>query len=215
VPTPDKARRIRETSIARILKSRRIRRVTAPEVLAVLRKPPLTVAPGTIEAAIPHIRVLIECPRVVERQLKDAHRRLDRLCGLLAEPTESEPGQVNEQRDAAIHGRIVLATLLAEGWEALRRRDYHALRTLCGTAPVTTRSGNSCIVTQSEAPERSLSPGTRCRAARSAQPRQVRRSAPARSRPRSCPLRSVGDRLLNVACAMLRNGTEFNPSMIM
>src|SRR5262245_48211073 len=36
--------------------------------------------------------------------------------------------------------RIVLATLLAEGWEALRRRDYHALR------PVTNRSGRSCIV---------------------------------------------------------------------
>jgi Transposase IS116/IS110/IS902 family len=58
------------------------------------------------------------------------------------------------QRDAAIlaslpgNGRIVLATLLAEGWEALRRRDYHALRTLCGTAPVTKRSGKSCIVTR-------------------------------------------------------------------
>jgi hypothetical protein len=25
--------------------------------------------------------------------------------------------------------------------------------------------------------------------------------------------RSVGDRLLNVACAMLRNGTQFNPSL--
>src|SRR6516162_9991117 len=102
VPTPDKAMRIRDTSIARILKSRRIRRVTAPEVLAVLRKPPVTVARGTIEAASAHIRVLIERLRVVNRQLKDAHRQLDRLCGLLAEPRESEPGQVNEQRDAAI-----------------------------------------------------------------------------------------------------------------
>jgi hypothetical protein len=68
MPTPDKAMRIRETGIARILKSRRIRRVTAPEVLAVLRKPPLTVAPGTIEAALAHIRVLIERLRVVKRQ---------------------------------------------------------------------------------------------------------------------------------------------------
>src|SRR5215467_1275712 len=145
MPTPDKAMRIRETSIARILKSRRIRRVTAAEVLAVLRKPPVTVARGTIEAASAHIRVLSERLRVVNRQLKDAHRQLDRLCGLLAEPTESEPGQVNEQRDAAIlaslpgNGRIVLA--------ALQRRDYHALRTLCGAAPVTKRSGKSCIIT--------------------------------------------------------------------
>jgi transposase len=154
VPTPDKAVRIRETSIARILKSRRIRRLTAAEVLAMLRKPPVTVAPGTIEAASAHIRVLIERLRVVNRQLKDAHRQLDRLCGLLAEPTESEPGQANEQRDAAIlaslpgNGRIVLATLLAEGWEARQRRDYHVLRTLCGAAPVTKRSGKSRIVTR-------------------------------------------------------------------
>jgi hypothetical protein len=27
--------------------------------------------------------------KVVNRQLKDAHRQLDRLCGFLAEPTES------------------------------------------------------------------------------------------------------------------------------
>jgi hypothetical protein len=39
-------------------------------------------------------------------------------------------------------------TLLAEGWEALRRSDYHALWTLCGAAPITKRSGKSCIVTR-------------------------------------------------------------------
>src|SRR5262249_31042376 len=154
MPTPDKAMRIRETSIARILKSRRIRRVTAPDVLTVLRKPPVTVAPGTIEAASAHIRVLSERLRVVNRQLKDAHPQLDTLCGLLAEPTQSGPGPANEQPDPAIlatprrNGRIVRATLLAEGWEALQRRDYHALRTLCGAAPVTKRSGKSCIVTR-------------------------------------------------------------------
>jgi transposase len=49
--------------------------------------------------------------------------------------------RVTEQRDVAIRrslpgiGRINLATLLAEGCDLLRRRDYHALRTLSGTAP--------------------------------------------------------------------------------
>ena len=42
-------------------------------------------------------------------------------------------------------GRIVLATLLAEATDALRRRDYHALRCLSGVAPVTKRSGKSKI----------------------------------------------------------------------
>jgi hypothetical protein len=49
-------------------------------------------------------------------------------------------GQKPEQRDVTILrsvpgvGRIVLATLLAEAAEPLRRRDYHALRTLSGVA---------------------------------------------------------------------------------
>ncbi|WP_164852588.1 transposase [Sinorhizobium meliloti] len=38
-------------------------------------------------------------------------------------------------------GRIVLAALLAEAFHALQRRDYAALRTLTGVAPVTKRSG--------------------------------------------------------------------------
>ena len=125
VPTRNKAPRVREKTIAKLLKSHRIRRLDAAEVLMALKKPAVVVAAGTVEAATAHIRVLIERLRVVNRQLKDARRQLDRLCGLLAEPMENEPGQMNEQRDAAIlaslagNGRIVVATLLAEGWEPL------------------------------------------------------------------------------------------------
>jgi hypothetical protein len=36
--------------------------------------------------------------------------------------------------------------LLAEVWQPLRRRDYHALRSLSGVAPVTRRSGKACVV---------------------------------------------------------------------
>jgi hypothetical protein len=36
--------------------------------------------------------------------------------------------------------------VLAEAWDALQRRDYPALRSLTGVAPVTKRSGKSCIV---------------------------------------------------------------------
>jgi transposase len=220
VPTPDKATRIRETSIARILKSRRIRRLTAADVLAVLKKPPVTVAPGTIEAASAHIRVLIERLRVVNRQLKDAHRQLDRLCGLLAEPTESEPGQANEQRDAAILASLpgnVLATLLAEGWEALQRRDYHALRTLRGAAPVTKRSGKSCLVTRRLACNprlrNALYHWARVAVQHDSRSRAKYTALRQRGHSHARALRSVGDRLLNVACAMLRNGTKFNPSL--
>jgi hypothetical protein len=96
----------------------------AAHVLAELRKPALTVAPGTIEAATARIRGLIERVRLTNGQLADAERQLDRLCKTLSEPVadhdgETAPGQKTEQRDVAILdslprvGRTVLATLLA------------------------------------------------------------------------------------------------------
>jgi transposase len=151
------------------------------------------------------------------------HRQLDRLCGLLAEPTESEPGQANEQRDAAIlaslpgNGRIVLATLLAEGWEALERRGYHALRTLCGAAPVTKRSGKTRLVTRRLACNprlrNALYHWARVAVQHDARSRAKYAALRQRGHSHARALRSVGDRLLNVACAMLRNGTQFNPSL--
>jgi hypothetical protein len=42
-------------------------------------------------------------------------------------------------------------------------------------------------------------------------PRSRAKYAALRLRGHARALRSVGDRLLNVACAMLRNGTQFNP----
>src|SRR6202049_191167 len=56
-PTPEKAARASKATIARVLKKHRIRRFDAAEVLNGLRKPALSVAQGTIEAATAHIRV--------------------------------------------------------------------------------------------------------------------------------------------------------------
>jgi hypothetical protein len=133
VPTPTKAARIRETTITNILKRHRIRRFEAAQVIDVLRKPPVQVAAGTIEAASAHIATLIARIRLVNRQLKNAHQRLDILTARLIPTAETEPGQ-KKQHDVEILasfpgvGRTVLATLLAEAFDALQRRDYAALR---------------------------------------------------------------------------------------
>ena len=119
-PTPAKARRIREATVARLLKRNRIRRLDAAEVMRILREPPVTVAEGTTEAASAHIATLIARLRLLNRQIKDAHIRLDRLMARLVPQEDAEPGQVREQHDVEILaslpgvGRIVLATLLAE-----------------------------------------------------------------------------------------------------
>jgi transposase len=217
---------VREKTIARILKNHRIRRFDAAHVLSELRKPDLTVAPGTIEAATARIRGLIERLRLINDQLADAGRQLDRLCKILSEPVagedgETAPGQKNEQRDAAILDslpgvtRTVLATLLAEATDTVQRRDYHALRALCGSSPVTRRSGKSCMVLRRYACNRRLAYATYHWAQNAIQHDPTSRAKydalRAKGHGHARALRSVTDRLLNVACAMLNSGTLFDP----
>jgi transposase len=228
VPTPAKAARVREATIARVLKDNRIRRIDAAGVLKLLRAEPIRVAPGTTEAAVAHVTTLIERLRLVESQLRHAHGQLDRLTGLLAVPasdecgTEPVPGQRTEQRDAVILnslpgvGRITLATLLAEAWDALQRRDYSALRALCGVAPVTKRSGKSRVVVRRHACHPRLGNAVYhwARVAAQCDPDSKAKYKALRERGHSHgrALRSVADRLLNVACSMLRSRTLFDPA---
>ena len=221
VPTPGKAAHSRETTIAKVLKRNRIRRFDAAHVLEVLRQPPVHVAAGTIEAASAHLATLIARIRLINRQLKDAHQRLDTLIARIPSQ-ETEPGQ-QKQRDVEILaslpgvGRIVLATLLAEAFDALQRRDYAALRSLTGVAPVTKRSGKSCIVVRRQACHDRLANAMYhwARTAVQHDPKSSAKYAALRSRGHSHgrALRSVGDRLLNVACAMLKTSTPFNASL--
>jgi transposase len=222
VPTPEAARRVRKTSIETILKRHRIRRLSTEQMLEILRQRPLTVAAGTTQAARAHCATLIARLKLVNRQIADAHQQLDTLTDKVGAAEDASPGQ-NKQRDAVILaslpgiGRINLATLLAEAPDALQRRDYHALRTLTGAAPVTKRSGKSCSVTRRYAHHSRLANAVYHWARTAAQHDAVSRAKYAALRARGHShgraLRSVADRLLNVACSMLKTGTTFNSSL--
>jgi transposase len=222
VPTPEKSARIRQTTIAKLLKRHRIRRFDAAHVLDVLRRPPVQVAAGTTEAASAHIATLIARIRLVNRQIKDAHQRLDTLTTRLIPTEEAGPGQ-KKQHDVEILaslpgvGRIVLATLLAEAFDVLQRRDYAALRSLTGVAPVTKRSGKSCIVIRRQACHDRLANAmyhwARVAVQHDVTSRAKYTALRSRGHSHGRALRSVADRLLNVACAMLKTGTTFNPSL--
>jgi len=223
-PSPAKAGRVREATIARCLRAHRIRRIDAAEVVRLLRQQPLTVASGTADAAIAHVTIVAERLKLVNRQIKEAHRRLDALCARLAEAADEADasGHKSEQRDVTILrslpgvGRIVLATLLGEASEPLRRRDYQALRTLSGVAPVTKRSGKRKIVLMRQACHRRLRDAVYHWARVAIQHDELsrRRYAELRKRGHSHgrALRSVADRLLAVACAMLGRQTPFDPA---
>jgi len=219
-PTPAKAAKLRKTTVEGLLKTHRIRRLDAAEVLRALGEKPVTVAPGTTEAAMGHIRLLMPRIRLINDQIKAVHRHLDQLCAKLEAP-ENEPGQGCEHRDATILrslpgvGRIVLAAMLAEASEPLRRRDYHALRALSGQAPVTRRSGKSCIVLRRYACNKRLAEALYhwSRVAVQHDPLSQQRYAALRQRGHGHgrALRTVGDRLLFLACTLLERGVLFDP----
>ena len=233
LPTPRAGQRARGVSLTRVLKQHRIRRVDAATLRDRLRAQAVKLAPGTVEAATTHVQLLVERLALLNRQLAHADRQLDRLVRQLAEAapapdpdasTEGEPVPPRDLPDAAVLlslpgvGTRVLATLLAEGGDAVRRRDYDALRCLCGVAPVTRRSGKSLLVTQRRAAQVRLRDAvfhwSRVAVQRDPVSHGKYQALRARGHGHARALRSVADRLLGVACAMLRDGTCFDPHRV-
>ena len=213
-PTPEKARRITRPRIEKILRGNRIRRMGVEEVREILRGKSIAVAPGTAEAAALTIRMLIARLRLNGRQLKEVNAEIDQLL--------EEFGEGSGQRDAEILrsvpgvGRTTLATLLAEANDPIRRRDYAALRALCGSAPVTKRSGKGIIVVRRMAVHNRLRNACHYIAGSAIQhdPRSRLRYDALRERGcnHSRALRTVADRLLAVMCAMLAGQTLYDPA---
>ena len=219
-PTPAKAARLPQDRIARLLKAHHVRRLDAAAVLALLRQPPLPVAPGVTEGISATVATLVARIRLVNRQLRETERQLTALCDKLA--AEVPPGQAGEQNDVAILdslpgiGPIVLAILLAEAYGLLQRRDYQALRLLSGVAPLTKQSGRKRqVVMRYACHERlrnalyhwariAMQKDPLCRA------HYHRLRAKGHSHGRA--LRGIQDRLLRIACAMLSNRTLYDPN---
>lgn len=168
--TPALGRRLGQAKIERLLKSYRIRRVTAAEVCRVLEGPALTVAPGTVEAVTGHIQLLLRRVRLVHEQRQRCEQELD---GVLAElgttlgtttdddtqtPSSpigssasgvsgacgtSAPGDVAILQSAPGVGTVVTATFIAEAYALLRLRDDDGLRAVTGVAPVRRQTGKN------------------------------------------------------------------------
>jgi transposase len=221
-PTPEAARRLRRSRVERILRDRRIRRWSADDVLRVLRSPSVHVAPGTVEAASEHVRLLRERILLVERQRAECNRHLETLCDRLGREDEgSEGGRENELRDVEILlslpgvGQVIVTTLFAEASRPLRDRDYQSLRTLAGVAPVTKRSGRSCVVVRRTACNRRLQDAAyhmgRIASQRDERWRAKYAALRARGKTHGRACRAVADSLFRVAIAMLESRTKYDP----
>lgn len=212
-PTPQEAAKLKPTRIRKILSKHRIRRCSAEEVQEQLRTSPLRLAPGSADAISKHALLLLPKLRLLTAQRKNIATQIQQLLETLSKP---EPGQPEQHRDAKILlscpgvGRIIAATMLAEASEAIRNRDYHALRGYAGAAPITRRSGKQHIVIMRKACNPRLRDALYhwARVASMHEPRckeqysQMRQKGQTHGR----ALRGIGDRLLHMLIAMLNHG---------
>jgi transposase len=152
-PVPATACKLTRGRIERVLKRHRIRRLTAEEVMTTLRVPALELATGSAEAASEHALLLLPRLRLIRKQRLDIASRMETLLDELTEAgSETNDHEPKRPTDVAVLrslpgvGRIVASTLLAEASQAIADRDYQALRSYAGVAPVTRQSGNKKIV---------------------------------------------------------------------
>ncbi|MHC2282883.1 transposase [Bradyrhizobium diazoefficiens] len=218
IPTPARARAVRMSTIARRLKESRVKRWTADTLLNHLRSTPISVASGVTEACVAHCELILGRLRLVMQQMKLAMKELERLCSAVAE-LPSATGIAPHADPKILRsmpgiGTIVLAALLSEGHDAIVRRDAQALRGLSGVVPVTRRSGKQIVVVMRQSCPHRLRTAVyhwaRVAVLHDFQTRNRYAALRKRGHSHARALRSIGSRLIGVACAMLRTGELFD-----
>jgi hypothetical protein len=215
-PAPATLTRLRRSRVESILIRHRIRRFSVDQVLDCLRATPLPVAPGTAEAASEACLLWVGRLRLLQQQIAQVERRIAQLLRQLQSDAE-----LPEHRDVQLLcsiagvGQVIAATMLAEAFQPLCQRDYHALRAYAGIAPVTRRSGKRTQVVMRYACNRalrnalyywslfSLKKDMRSRA----HYHRLRQKGHSHGR----ALRGVADRLLAMLIAMLKHQTPYDP----
>ena len=237
IPTPTRARRVRLSSVEKVLKAHRIRRLNAEQVLQCLRTRPVTTAAGVLEAATTRVKLLLQQLALIEQHISEAKQAMEALLASLSTEQRPAPASSGEEetdpgcepsssrgtlRDVEILssmpgvGTTVLATLLSEASSLFKNRDYRGLRCLCGVAPVTRRSGKSWRVGRRRACQARLVNAvyhwSRVAVQHDPISKAKYKALRARGHSHGRALRSIADRLLAVACAMLRDQTCFDRS---
>jgi len=207
-------------NIHKLVHHHQIRRLRPKQILEVLRKNPLRVAPGTTEATSAHLKLLLHQLLLVRQHRRDSDRHLERWFQQL-QPTSDQP-----YTDAAILaslpgvGAFVLASVLSYAHDPVRLRNLDALRSLGGIAPVTKKSGKR----GQQRPQilmrraRSLPLGNalhhwaRIAVLRDPLAKEHYNRLRVRGHGHARALRGVMDRILATAVAMLRDRTLYDPT---
>ncbi len=217
--TPARALKLRLSTLAKLLKKHGIRRLNAKSLREILRASALSVAPGTAEAACRALQGLFAQAHTTNQLLAQARQDIRELLKAFSQnhADDQRPDDPTILLSLPGVGVYVLSTLFAEAFALLQRRDYPALRARSGVAPVSIQSGNTRweirrLAVQHEL-RNALYHWARVAAQHDPLSKARYRALRARGFSHGRALRTVGDRLLAVACAMLKNGTLYDPKL--
>jgi transposase len=218
-PLPELGAKLTASRVDKLLRRHRIRRLSAEQVRAALHAQGFTLAPGAAEAAAEHALIIVPRLRLVHQQRAELARRIQSVLDELA----ASDSDSNQQRDVTLLlslpgiGRVVAATLLSEASQPLADRDYHALRSYAGIAPVTRQSGKKRSVVMRQACNGRMRHAlyhwarvnTQLDPRSHEQYRRLREAGHSHGR----ALRGVADRLLAVLVAILNTGVPYDKSL--
>ena len=221
-PSPAKARRLKPARIEKLLRAHRIRRLQSADIVNELRAPGFQLAAGTADAASEHALLLIPHLRLIAQQRTELARRLQTLLEQLASPSEDDEDP-HQHRDVEIIlslpgvGRVVAATMLAEASQALAHRGLPRSSSLLRQRPDHAPQWQKDRRLDASRPAMTVLRNALYHWARVSiqhDPHSRHHYHQLRSRGHSHgrALRGLADRLLAVLCAMLRQGTLYDPA---
>ena len=216
-PSPAAAKRVRVSTVRKLLGRHRVRRIDAEEARKMLLSEVINLKQATVESCVEHVRTIVERMKVADRQLKETKDSIRKVIETIDSRQRAEgggPTDIEILRSIPGVGDVVLATLIAEAWDLVRRRDHKALRCLGGTAPVTKQSGKTKQVVRRRAVSRRLCDALHILGGVAIIHDPVSRTRYEALRARGhgyCrSVRTVCDRLLLVACALLEKRELFD-----
>ncbi len=215
-PLPAAGAKLTPANIRQVLALHGIRRLSGDDIAAALRTPPLQVSPGTAAAASRHALMLVPRLDLLFRQIGETLAAMESTLGSMASDSEHQG-----HRDAAILlslpgiGPVTGAAMLGEAAEPLRNRDYHALRSLAGSAPVTRQSGKRLVVGMRHGCHprlrNALHGAVSCHVRWDPRAREQYQRLKAAGHNHARAVRGVGDRLLRLVVTLLKNGELYDP----
>lgn len=216
-PLPALASKLQPKTVQKILTRFHIRRLSAAQVMECLQTQPLPVAPGMAEAASEVCLLLVLRLGLLSQQRREVARRIKQiLSALMQDPQRKEHRDVQVLYSVQGVGRIIAATMLAEAWQPLANRDYHALRIYGGAAPVTRQSGKRKHVVMrygcNQRLRQALYHWARVSLQKDPRSRDHYHRLRSHGHSHGRALRGVVDRLLAMLISMLRHGTRYDPA---